>query len=403
MSTTAFDSGEATFGFDELFFSRTDEAGIIKFGNSVFQRVSVYSWEELLSKPHKIVRHPDTPRAVFWLLWDTIKRGAPIGAYVKNKAKDGRYYWVFAIVTPVKGGYLSVRLRPSSEFFNIVKQAYPALAAQEKSDGIAPAESAALLLGQLKGLGFNDYAGFMAAALGKELAARDAQLGRQTDETIKQFDKLLVSANSLLKHADRIAGAYELNQIVPTNFRILASQLGQDGAAIGVISNNYAMLSAEMKLILDSFVASANDVVRAINDGYFLVSTARVQREVLDFFQSETGVGGAGREQEMLLLGQQQAAYMARAKAGLLDIAHKADGFRQSCLDMSRLATGLEVMRVIGKVECSRHAAVKDRVDKLLSDLEMFQRTISGALREIAHVNRQIHEETETLIARAAA
>ncbi len=46
------------------------------------------------------------PRAVFWLLWDTIEKGEPVGAYVKNKAKDGRYYWVFAIVTPIEGGYL---------------------------------------------------------------------------------------------------------------------------------------------------------------------------------------------------------------------------------------------------------------------------------------------------------
>jgi len=319
MSSTASDSGEARFGFDELFFSRTDEARIIRFGNSVFQRVSAYSWEELLNKPHKIIRHGDTPRAVFWLLWDTIKRGAPIGAYVKNRAKDGRYYWVFAIVTPIKDGYLSVRLRPSSAYFDIVKQAYRTLAERERRDKIAPADAAVMLLNQLKGLGFNDYAGFMADALGKELAARDAQLGRPQDETIRQFDGLLVSASSLLKHADLIASAYDQNNIVPTNFRILASQLGHDGAAIAVISNNYAMLSTEMRSLLDGLVSSANDVVRAIYDGYFLVCTARAQREVQDFFRMESDAGGAGREQEMLLLGQQQATYMTRAQAGLVD------------------------------------------------------------------------------------
>ena len=137
------DQGESTFGFDELFFSRTDPAGIIRYGNSVFQRVSVYSWEELLGKPHKIVRHPDTPRAVFWLLWDTIKKGSPIGAFVKNKAKDGRYYWVFALVTPVDDGYLSVRLRPSSEFFDVVKALYPEFSDMERRENIEPADAAA--------------------------------------------------------------------------------------------------------------------------------------------------------------------------------------------------------------------------------------------------------------------
>ena len=104
-SRNSVDPNESRFEFNELFFSRTDESGIIKFGNSVFQRVSVYEWDELLNKPHKIIRNPDTPRAVFRLLWDSIKSGSPIGAYVKNRAKDGRYYWVFAIVTPVEGGY----------------------------------------------------------------------------------------------------------------------------------------------------------------------------------------------------------------------------------------------------------------------------------------------------------
>ncbi|MBU4567581.1 MAG: PAS domain-containing protein, partial [Alphaproteobacteria bacterium] len=147
-------SEESPFGFDELFFSRTDEAGIIRAGNAVFQRVSRYSWDELLNKPHKIIRHPDVPRAVFRLLWNTIKAGSPIGAYVKNRSKDGRHYWVFAIVTPIEGGYLSVRLRPSSDFFQIIQKVYPALAADERRENLDPDASLALLSGQIQGLGF---------------------------------------------------------------------------------------------------------------------------------------------------------------------------------------------------------------------------------------------------------
>ena len=57
---------ESSFGFDELFFSRTSKSGIILSGNAVFQRVSHYSWDELIDKPHNIIRHPDMPRGVFW-------------------------------------------------------------------------------------------------------------------------------------------------------------------------------------------------------------------------------------------------------------------------------------------------------------------------------------------------
>lgn len=63
---------ESEFKFEELFFSRTNTRGIIQSANSVFQRVSKYEWEELLQKPHKIIRHPAMPRGVFQLFWDEL-------------------------------------------------------------------------------------------------------------------------------------------------------------------------------------------------------------------------------------------------------------------------------------------------------------------------------------------
>lgn len=67
--------GEAPFGLHEVFISRTDERGVIKAANYVFKRVTHYEWEELLGAPHKIIRHPDMPKGVFQLFWDTLKRG----------------------------------------------------------------------------------------------------------------------------------------------------------------------------------------------------------------------------------------------------------------------------------------------------------------------------------------
>ena len=390
--------GENTFGFDELFFSRTDAGGIIKYGNSVFQRISVYGWEELLSKPHKIVRHPDTPRAVFWLLWKTIKEGKPIGAYVKNRAKDGSYYWVFALVTPIKDGYLSVRLRPSSEYFAIIEKLYPELSERERREDLTPADSAKLLLSKLNDLGFEDYTAFMTAALGKELMSRDKHLKISEDGVILRFDQLLKVTHSVLKEAETIAEAYKESEIVPTNFRILASQLGDDGAAIGVISDNYSILSKDMHKLVEGFIASAQSVVDAINTSYFLVCTARVQREVLDFFVEENADSHeAAREQEMQLLRNQQAEYVAKAQDSLRDVSVKCIGFRRTCLDLDRLATGLEVMRVVGKVECSNYLGVKDRVDDLLNKLESFQKTVTGALRALTRMNGLIQQEADSL------
>ncbi|MBL8542690.1 MAG: PAS domain-containing protein [Hyphomonadaceae bacterium] len=397
MTHAELSPAEITFGFDELFFSRTDLAGIILFGNSVFQRVAIYSWDELLGKPHKIVRHPDMPRAVFYALWDTIKQGQPIGAYVKNRAKDGRFYWVFAIVTPIEGGYLSVRLRPSSEIFGVVKTEYEKLAALEAREHLKPADSAALLLGRLTELGFADYRTFMATALGHELAARDAKLGRAPDPSIERFGALMQTASSLLTQADRILSAYARNENVPFNFRVLAAQLGAQGQAIGVISANYTLLSDDMRSILDSFIQSARHVFNTISEGYFLASTARIQREALQAFKHEVGQGG-GAEQEVRLLDRQQAEYSERAAESLREIAKSAEVFRTACLDMSRLSAGLEVTRVMGKVECARHATIKERTTELLSELEAFQRTVAGALREIDMMNHSIRREAQALM-----
>ncbi len=91
---------ERTFEDDEIIVSKTDLQGRITYANHIFIRVSGYTEEELLGKPHNLIRHPDMPRCVFKLLWDTIDAGNEIFAYVNNLCKNGDNYWVLAHVTP---------------------------------------------------------------------------------------------------------------------------------------------------------------------------------------------------------------------------------------------------------------------------------------------------------------
>lgn len=93
-------SREIFFGEDELIVSKTDLRGKITYGNEVFYRLAEYSEAECIGQPHSMVRHPDMPRCVFNLLWETIQAGREIFAYVKNRSKSGNYYWVHAHVTP---------------------------------------------------------------------------------------------------------------------------------------------------------------------------------------------------------------------------------------------------------------------------------------------------------------
>jgi len=91
---------ERFFGQEDIIVSKTDLKGLITYANDVFLHVAGYSEEEVLGKPHNMIRHPDMPRCVFKLLWDTISVGNEIFAYVKNMASNGDHYWVFAHVTP---------------------------------------------------------------------------------------------------------------------------------------------------------------------------------------------------------------------------------------------------------------------------------------------------------------
>ncbi|MCU7947140.1 MAG: PAS domain-containing protein, partial [Candidatus Thiodiazotropha sp. (ex Cardiolucina cf. quadrata)] len=83
----------------DFIVSKTDLKGHITYANRVFMRMAQYKESELLGVQHNIIRHPDMPRGVFRLLWNTIESGKECFAYVKNMSKNGDFYWVYANVT----------------------------------------------------------------------------------------------------------------------------------------------------------------------------------------------------------------------------------------------------------------------------------------------------------------
>jgi len=91
---------ETFFGENDLIVSKTDQKGRLTYANRVFLDISGYSEKECIGQPHSMIRHPDMPRCIFKLLWDTIQDGKEIFAYVINRCKNGDHYWVYAHVTP---------------------------------------------------------------------------------------------------------------------------------------------------------------------------------------------------------------------------------------------------------------------------------------------------------------
>ncbi|HGY3717710.1 TPA: methyl-accepting chemotaxis protein [Citrobacter gillenii] len=117
---------------DITLMSTTDLQSYITHANDTFVQVSGYQLNELLGKPHNLVRHPDMPRAAFADMWYTLQQGEPWSGIVKNRCKNGDHYWVRANAVPMvregrMTGYMSIRTRATQEEISAVEPLYQAL------------------------------------------------------------------------------------------------------------------------------------------------------------------------------------------------------------------------------------------------------------------------------------
>ncbi len=125
---------------DEIIVTKTDLDGRIKYGNRTFYKFAGYSEADCIGTQHNIIRHPDMPRSVFKLFWDTLKSGEEIFAYVNNRSKNGDHYWVLAHVSPSRNtsgevvGYHSNRRAPNERVLSdVIEPLYDKLLQAERS------------------------------------------------------------------------------------------------------------------------------------------------------------------------------------------------------------------------------------------------------------------------------
>lgn len=115
-----------------LLVSETDARGVIVYADETFVKYSEYSLEELIGKNHNIIRHPDMPKEAFKELWTNVKSGKVWQGFVKNRTKNGKFYWVYATVFPFgKDHYLSVRKMASREEVAKYEALYQQMKAKE--------------------------------------------------------------------------------------------------------------------------------------------------------------------------------------------------------------------------------------------------------------------------------
>ncbi len=318
---------ESPFELDELFFSITDPKGIILTGNDIFQRVAKMDRHELIGKPHNIIRHPDMPRVVFKAVWDTIKAGKPFVGYVKNMAKDGSYYWVLAAIYPVtdeEGNivrYISIRLKPSSQIFELIPTLYKQILEVEIKEGMA--QAAAFMQQKLKELGFENYEEFAKKAFFEEIRSREEILAKEAMESCQvdlsaiheknaEFIDILCNLQTLFYRVNRYFNEifhkvelflnlneelnkkskfiYELAEdirLLSLNASIESYKVKKEGVSFSTLSHEMrknAELS-ERKIVQMS--ALIDDTKKDIEDIGFNILTSKLIIEMITFFIKE--------------------------------------------------------------------------------------------------------------------
>lgn len=371
------------FEISDLFLSRTDERGVIQGGNSTFQRLAGYDWPELIGAPHKIVRHPDMPKAAYSLLWRTIQQDRPYGAYVKNRRKDGLYYWVFAVIAPVDGGYLSVRLKPSTPYFQQVQELYAKMLTAQQ-DGVSMEECENMLHDAVRTLGFRDYVAFMGFVLGAELVSRAGHLGRDLDPSVDAFEtmgKLLVA---LSEEVQTVESLFDGISMSPKNLNILGSRLQKGREAMQLIAQNYEMLSHE---ILSSILKLSERLQALLEKAFWGrmgYCASVLYDEAIEAYRTQEGHAGTrGHTEELVRLESALASFKGAAEEGCLQIQKEVDEFGILTSRLRQMLSGLAVTRVVCRIESASTNGDTESIDEISNRLTQFQDELGQALDRI--------------------
>lgn len=148
---------------DKFLVTKTDLDSYITYANSYFIDICGYSEQELIGKPHNVVRHPDMPKSIFKFLWKELQSGNEFWGYVKNSVKSGGHYWVLAHIIPnfnsagTKIGYHSNRRLISDNKIQQIDDLYSKIRNQENQGGISAGEDFLQNFLTEKGVSYNEY------------------------------------------------------------------------------------------------------------------------------------------------------------------------------------------------------------------------------------------------------
>ena len=429
------------FEINESFFSMTDARGVITAGNMVFSRTSGYALTELLGQAHNIIRHPDIPRCVFKMLWENGNAGLPFMGYVKNHAKNGNHYWVFAVIEPVPRGYLSIRIKPSARNLASICELYDRMIEIEERalvEGGSPEEAIRLSRLELdlvvRSLGFECYDAFSRSCISEELKSRDCILKERElplfplglrlhdnaqnspgiddeyERTLRAYEQLkgLFESLDLFKSiGEKISESQEMVRSVAEDLRLYAlnanvasETLGHQGIAIGTITQFLHSQAQMLSGVAGSFSGSALKISRKVGEIASRFASARLQLEMLLSFMGEMVRDGYEQDRLDNLLGLAQD--LRGAFRVSLDLARKA-AIELSAMAPDLLRSKNEIRKLIVYFKVAQIAGVTESVrvsdaDQLKAMFESLKGRIESAQNELADL-----EDTAERLSRLAA
>ena len=377
---------DTSFDVADILVSRTDRRGVIASINSSFEHVSGYAWPKLQGAPHKILRHEDMPKGVFYLFWEMLQKNRAVGAYVKNRRKDGSHYWVFACAAPIQGGYLSVRIKPTAEGIEMAQKLYGQLLDLEAE--LSPSESAEKLVELLHEAGFRDYGAFMSERISVETRARNAEIGRKPHDMSRLIRKLADQWGEIDRLCKAISANHQSMRHTPINLGVQASKLQSQGVALGGIARNFSALAEKIKEMMSAFQKSSLSLEDAIAETRFLTCQSRLMQEVVAIFDEETTTyEGISWDVEVDLLNSKSNADFERAVQGLSEVRSSVQRFMKVSDSIAFLLSGLSVSSVMCDIEGAYMSPeAKARVTGTSAELENFRSDTQHHLAELKEV-----------------
>ncbi|WP_057794871.1 PAS domain-containing protein [Roseovarius atlanticus] len=389
---------EVDFPPEQLLASATDTRGVIHYANQEFCETARMSKEYLSGAPHKVVRHPDMPRGLFHLMWERLHAKLPVCTYVKNSTADGGFYWVFATVTPTRDGYLSVRIKPRSEFFALTRDIYSAMLTEE-ARGLPPDKSAEWMLARLAELGYLDFDAFSYAALDAEFGIReDVDTGSDSDVgKIARLTELMDKCDTLVQE---IIGIFQKVRGEPINLRILSGRLEGAGVAIGTISKNYETMSADMYQMIERLRCDETGLLVRMRTALGRAQSASQIATLMDLTVRQSAAKHDAAERNLggrEILHVQSESLSEISRSTVSEVANMGKLVPDICRQLRRRINGLDLVKLLCRVESGRMSDVDSGLVGIIRRLEEAHHQTDRHLAALSATAFQIDATSKSL------